>query len=207
MPMKLIVISHPGAVTNEAEHVQRFVNTGLETFHLRKPDSSQEEFEKTLRQTPAVYYRKMVIHNHYRLMVKYNIKGIHLTESFIKNTEPAELNQVILTAHKRKLTVSGSYHSVEALENMALKLDYVFLGPVYNSISKEGYLAKIDIEYASAFLQSRRSFEVIAIGGIDESNIRQVRNAGFDGAALLGSVWSDNDPCGKFKIIRKSLIA
>jgi thiamine-phosphate pyrophosphorylase len=114
---------------------------------------------------------------------------------------------MVRTAHKRKLTVSGSYHSVEALENMALKLDYVFLGPVYNSISKKGYSSKIDLQSASGFLRKPRSFEVIAIGGVDESNIRQVRNAGFDGAALLGSVWSDNDPCGKFKIIRKSLIA
>jgi thiamine-phosphate pyrophosphorylase len=203
--MKLIVISHPEALINETQHVQRLFNAGLETFHLRKPGSSQEEFEKTLRQIPPMYYRRTVIHNHYRLMVKYNLKGIHLTEAFIKNTEPAELNEVVSTAHKRKLTVSGSYHSVEALENLALKLDYVFLGPVYNSISKKEYLSKIDLHSASAFLQKPRTFEVIAIGGIDALNIRQLRNAGFDGAALLGSVWTDNDPSGKLKIIQKSV--
>jgi thiamine-phosphate pyrophosphorylase len=200
--MKLIVISHPEVFANETQHVKRLFDAGLETFHLRKPENNQDEFEKTLRQIPPMYYRRTVIHSHYRLVMKYNLKGIHLTEAFIANTEPAELNQVITTARKKKLSVSGSYHNLEALEHLTLKLDYVFLGPVYDSISKKGYLSKIDPGSASSFLHKRRSFEVIAIGGIGAVNIGQLRDAGFDGAALLGSVWTDDDPSGTFRIIQ-----
>lgn len=205
--MKLILISHPENIPKEAEHVQRSFNDGLETFHLRKTGRNEEEFENVLRQFPAVYYKKIVIHGHYKLVEKYNLKGIHLTARFLKEVNPAELKQVIAAARKRKLTVSGSFHSVEALENMPIKLDYVFLGPVYNSISKKGYPAKIDIERASSFLKKRRSFDVIAIGGIDELNVRQVQDAGFDGAALLGSVWNDSNPSAKFQIIRNNINA
>lgn len=203
--MKLIVISHPEAILKEAEHVSRLFTAGLETFHLRKPGSNEEEFEKALRRFPPAYYERIAIHSHYKLVEKYNLKGIHLTEWFLKNVDRTELKQVIAAARKRSLSVSGSFHSIEALEKMTLKPDYVFLGPVYHSISKKGYLAKIGLEYAASFLQQRRNFEVIAIGGIDELNIFQVRRAGFEGAALLGSVWNDKDPCAKFQIIQNSI--
>jgi thiamine-phosphate pyrophosphorylase len=200
--MKLKVISFPENISNEADHVQRLFNAGLETFHLRKPWSDEKEFEETLRQLPPLFYKKIMIHSHYKLVEKYNLQGIHLAAWFMKNASEPELQQVIASARERKLTVSGSFHRVEELEKLTLKLDYVFLGPVFNSISKKDYFSKIDLEQAAAFLQKRRRFEVIALGGIDQSNIHQVKDAGFDGVALLGSIWKDSNPCVKFETIK-----
>lgn len=205
--MKVILISRPEIFPEEAQHVQRFFKEGLDTFHLRKPGSNIEEFENALRHFPAPNYKGIVIHNHYKLVQKYNLKGIHLTEWFTANASITELQEVIRTARHRRLTVSGSFHSIEALENLTLKLDYVFLGPVFDSISKKGYLSGIDLARASEFLKKPKTFEVIAVGGIDESNIGIVSQAGFDGVALLGSVWHADDPSFRFELIRNCIHA
>lgn len=201
--MKLIVISHPEKVSNEAEHIQQLFDAGLEVFHLRKQEFTETEFEKNLKQLPPSLYKRIVIHNHYRLVEKYNLKGIHLTGWFMKNAAAIELNRVIAVARKRRLSVSGSFHSIAELEKMELKLDYVFVGPVFNSISKKNYLSTINFDDASKFLTRKRSFDVIALGGIDESNIAQVKKIGFDGAALLGSIWNAAEPANKFQMLKK----
>jgi thiamine-phosphate pyrophosphorylase len=151
-------------------------------------------------------YKRIVIHSHYKLIEKYNLKGIHLTEWFIRDAGLHEVKELITIAHQRRLSVSGSFHSIEDLENLQLKLDYIFLGPVFDSISKEGYKSKINISDATTFLQKRKRFEVFAIGGISSDNIKSLETAGFDGAALLGSIWSD-DPSNNYKNIQNQITA
>ena len=37
--------------------------------------------------------------------------------------------------------------------------------------------------------------KVIALGRIDENNIKQVKNYGFGGAAVMGAIWDKFDTC------------
>lgn len=206
--MKLIVISHPGQIDNEAGHVHKLFDHGLEVFHLRKNLLAKEEFEETLKQFKPVFYKRMVIHTHYKLVEKYNLKGIHLTGWFMEQADKTDIELLIRTARKRRLTVSGSFHTIEAVDRLSLKLDYVFLSPVFDSISKEGYKSRIDLDEVAFYLQNKtRAVEVIALGGIDESNVQKVKAAGFDGAALLGAVWNSQHPEMKFESIKNSVAA
>lgn len=84
----------------------------------------------------------------------------------------------------------GSCHSFEEVEALNGQLPYCFLSPVFDSISKQGYLAKFDATELKAFFKKKRTIKVIALGGIAEDNYNEVLSIGFDGAAFLGSVWS-----------------
>ena len=205
--MKLIIVTAPENKPEDAQHIQELFNAGLESLHLRKPDQEKNDFENILKQLPPSLYKRIVIHSHYKLIEKYNLKGIHLTEWFIREAGLQEVKELIAIAKQRRLSVSGSFHSIEDLENLQLKLDYVFLGPVFDSISKEGYKSKISMSNAAAFLQKRKRLEIFAIGGISNDNIKSLKTAGFDGAALLGSIWSDGDPSSNFKNIQKQITA
>lgn len=207
--MKLLVVSHPeNDLKEEADHVHQLFKAGLEIFHLRKPNTTMVEFEETLTKLPPTLYKNIVIHQHYKLIEKYNLKGIHLTEWFMKSAGETELRQLIAAAHKRRLTVSGSFHSIAQLETLSLKLDYVFISPVFNSLSKQGYTSAINFTDVQAFLKKRRSFNVIALGGVDKSNVLQVKHAGFDGAALLGAIWNNQQsPHTNFQILQNCITA
>lgn len=204
--MKLIVISSPEALACEASQVHGLFERGLEVFHLRKNQYSREQLEESLRQLRPEYYSRIVIHGHYQLMEHYNLKGIHLKGQFLEQAESGEIRQLIRLAKKRRLSVSGSFHSIEALERLHAELDYAFLGPVFSSISKTDYPAKISLKEAYAYLlHKKQRGKVIALGGIDESNILQVQAAGFDGAALLGSIWLSEKPIVKYETIKTLL--
>lgn len=78
----------------------------------------------------------------------------------------------------------------------------MFLNPVFNSISKAGYTGFAD---ASFILQkSVNQPEVIALGGIDATNIHQLKTMNFDGAAVLGSIWQNPEKAVfNFKVLQE----
>jgi thiamine-phosphate pyrophosphorylase len=204
--MKLIVISSPEAHAGEADLVHGLFERGLGTFHLRKNQFSTVQLEECLRQIRPEFYPRIVIHGHFQLTGRYNLKGIHLKGQILEHTESGDILQLIRLARKRRLGVSGSFHSIESLKRWQGELDYAFLGPVFHSISKTDYPAQISLEEARTYLQEHgRKGKVVALGGIDESNILEVRASGFDGAALLGSIWLSERPVDKFKTIHKLL--
>jgi len=83
----------------------------------------------------------------------------------------------------------GSCHSFAEVEKVDEILEYCFLSPVFDSISKEGYKANFDKKELKAFLQKERKVKVIGLGGVTDANFSELTELGFDGGAFLGSVW------------------
>ena len=67
---------------------------------------------------------------------------------------------------------------------------YVFLSPIFNSISKQGYASAFT---PKALFEAKQkgiiNEKVVALGGITAANINKIKSYGFGGVALLGDVW------------------
>jgi thiamine-phosphate pyrophosphorylase len=76
------------------------------------------------------------------------------------------------------------------------------LSPIYQSISKPDYKSDLDVPKAVA---ERTNFKtkLVALGGIATQNIDRTYKSGFDGVALLGSIWNTNQPIQNFKLCQK----
>lgn len=196
--MKLITITMPDFFEGEAGAIASLFDAGLEILHLRKPGASCGEMENLLRRLPPEYLARIVVHGHFQLASAWKLKGIHLNGR--NPVAPAGF-----TGH-----VSRSCHSLEEVAEYKRACDYVFLSPIYDSISKEGY--------ASAFtpdcLQEARQAgiidaKVIALGGITADRLSQIASLGFGGVALLGDVWQrkGTDFTGHFKALLRSVSA
>jgi len=85
-----------------------------------------------------------------------------------------------------------SCHSFEEVKKLEGKVDYCFLSPIYDSISKEGYKAKFEKKELKKFLQQKRKTKIIALGGMTEENYKKALDLGFDGGAFLGAVWNQS---------------
>jgi thiamine-phosphate pyrophosphorylase len=100
----------------------------------------------------------------------------------------------------------GSAHSFEELKEMGNR-EIVLLGPVFDSISKHGYKSKFSKEELKAGISQWRGFigdgnkKLYALGGINAENIGELKELGFDGAAVLGGVWNCADPVAAFSIL------
>lgn len=195
--MKLIVISNPKNFPEEAELINQLFEAGMNCFHLRKPENNAEEVMDLLVQINPKNYSSIALHQHHFLAGKNSIKRLHFTEQARKNAGVEELQKL----KNEGFALSTSVHQPEKIAEQQ-HFDYVFLSPVFNSISKAGYAGFAD---ASFIIQkSAPQPEVIALGGIDADNIHQLKNMNFDGAAVLGAIWKNpQQTVFNFKTLQK----
>lgn len=175
--MKLIVISRPDFFSGEAEALNALLHNGLERLHLRKPKAKREELEALIRCIPKAYRKRVVLHDYHDLAIKYDLGGIHLNQ---RNPLPPEGYEGIL---------SCSCHSLEEVKYCKTKYSYVFLSPIYDSISKTGYHSPFNLNDLHA-AKDLIDHQVIALGGINESRVEELQNLGFGGVAILGDIWN-----------------
>ena len=191
----LIVISSPTPVTQEASLINQLFDEGLLVFHLRKPDSSSQELVLLLQEINSEHHSKIALHSHHYLAKSFGINRLHYTEASRK-----QLTEVDFSENENVL--STSVHSVEDFKNLSEHFSYAFLSPVFNSISKPDYQAK---KFILSGMEKNRSTKLIGLGGIDESNCSKVYDMGFDGIALLGSIWNSENPVKSFVQISQKL--
>jgi len=198
--MLLIIISPPENIPNEQKIVVALFYAGLPIFHLRKPTFSADEMEKYILGIPTEFHQRMVLHSHYPLALKYDLKGIHLSEK-MKNDQSIDN----LSDDFRHKSISASFHSLEDVKQNPKKYDYLFLSPVFDSISKCGYKSNFSLDTVDGFLNAKPAYTnipVIALGGVSEAHIRLIKNTGFAGAALLCAIWGPDDPVLVFAKIK-----
>lgn len=88
-------------------------------------------------------------------------------------------------------SVSRSCHSIEELDHIE-DIDYCFLSPIFDSISKKGYLSAFSKEeLADASRKGIINSKVYALGGITPEHIPLLQEFGFGGVAVLGYLWED----------------
>lgn len=181
--MRIIVISRPDYFEGEATAVNRLFEQGMEILHLRKPVNDIGRFRTLLHGIDPLYHSKIAIHHHHELADEFNISRLHYPEQQRQQTDRA----VFERKRENGSVISSSIHRLDLLSNLPF-LDYVFYGPVFNSISKPGYQSILEPRFRLP--DHREGPRVIAIGGITTSLLDTVKQMNFDGAALLGAVWT-----------------
>lgn len=182
---KLIVITWPDFFPGEGEVIHSLFREGMELLHLRKPEGAASRLYSLLDEIPPIYYPRIVLHDHFEIAQHpdYRVGGLHLNR---RNTSVPE-------GYEGR--ISRSCHSLqevkECLECHAHpKYAYVFLSPLFPSISKEGYGEGFPLEALRLAGQKGEIGEkVIALGGISPRTIPLLRDIPFGGVAVLGSLW------------------
>lgn len=198
----IVLISPENSLPNELQILHQLFEEGLQCFHLRKPKRSKGDYEKYLSQLDENFQNRVVVHEHYELLEKYDLKGIHFperTRNQLLSDRKIDLNDRLMKTAEgfdfqtdANKTISTSFHEVSELEKCSISFDYQFLSPVFTSISKENYTGKqFDVKSISK--------KVIGLGGIDKSNIGQLKELGYSGAALMGGIWKSSSPIADFK--------
>lgn len=192
--MQLIVCSVPETIPDEQELVQELIQCGLETFHLRKPRFSTEEMRDWLTQVSSSDRRKIVLHSHWLLAEEFKIKGIHIGAAALEAMSLAEKEAWLAYAKGKQLTISSSVHNQDEIDRLPKGFDYVWLSPVFESISKEAYTSSFSdhqFDHWAKELKELKQTPVHALGGVTARHAIKLAQRGFDGMVVLGSVWSN----------------
>jgi len=191
-PFQLVLLTAPAAQPDEPHILTALMAQGLTRLHLRKPGWPAARLEALIQALPPQYHARLVLHTCPELVRRYRLGGLHLTGA---GRRAAKCRPRLLPGQ----TLSTSFHSLAEIARTRRHYDYVFLSPIFDSISKKGYVSNFDLGDVQRFLQvlagqaSHRP-PVLALGGIDSPGMALVQQAGFAGAAVLGAVWQSADP-------------
>lgn len=190
----MIVISNPAAVAHEGKIINNLFDEGLKLLHIRKPNATKDDVVSMIESINLGHHSKLVLHQEYELASEFNIHRIHFTEK----TRPDFEKITTGLENKKEWVFSTSTHSIEIFNKLPGQFTYAFLSPVYESISKSGYVSEVDIIKS---VNERTNFKtkLVALGGITNKNISETLMNGFDDIALLGTIWNADNPIKEFK--------
>ncbi len=203
--MQLLVITPPDPAPNEARLIAGLLAAGLSRLHVRKPGCSPAEMAAHLRQIPPRYHPRLVLHGHPALVAELGLGGLHLPAAARADLKAAP-------SLRSGQTLSTSFHTLAEIRRHRRRYDYVFLSPVFDSISKESYSAAFNLAEVAATLHQLRRRPgyrplVLALGGITAAQLPTVQQVGFAGAAVLGSIWQSPDPVAAFRALQVAVKA
>lgn len=204
--MKVFILSPQKPVDNEINKVIDLFEEGMNTYHLRKPHYSTKKMKSYLDKIPHEFHNRIIIHSHHKLALKYNLKGIHLTS---KHREASFKNWLRMKMIKRKnpwITISTSFHAISEIDIYKDIYDYVFLSPIFDSISKKDYQSGFR-EFSLSSATRRSNYKIVALGGVDLKKIDTAFNLGFWGCAFLGAIWNEENPVATFREIKAKSIS
>jgi thiamine-phosphate pyrophosphorylase len=116
------------------------------------------------------------------LAALFPVQGLHLGQA---DLPPAAARRVV----GRSLQLGLSTHDDEQLAAAAAdpEVDVIAVGPVFPTTGKERPSPVVGLDFVRR-ARARTARRLVAIGGIDASNVAAVLAAGADAAAVLGAV-------------------
>lgn len=181
--MKLFLLTRRDFFVEEDKILTALFDEGLDMLHIRKPDAEPVFAERLLTLLHEDSRERIIVHEHFYLKEEFGLRGVHLSDSSEQ-----------LPSSYRGLR-STTCHSLQELQEKRNNYDYVFLAPIFDSISnpsKKSTFSEEDLRQAARTGLINK--KVIACGGITAENIANIRDYGFGGVCILGDLWNHFSP-------------
>lgn len=128
---------------------------------------------------------RLIINDRVDIALALRADGVHLGQT---DLEPEAARRVL----GEGFIIGYSTHNLEqAVEAVRLPIDYLAVGPVFATTSKENPDPMVGLEGLSRIRLEIGDFPLVAIGGITRENARSVIEAGADSVAVIGALLSE----------------
>jgi thiamine-phosphate pyrophosphorylase len=177
-------------ITNlsHAEQVKRLIDGGAETIQLREKYAEPKDFYADAQEALKIARKnnvKIIINDRVDIALALRADGVHLGQDDL----PPEQARKILG---EKVIIGFSTHNLkQAIESIKLPIDYLAIGPVFATQTKENPENIVGIETLKKVRAAIGNFPLVAIGGITSENFRKVLDAGADSVALINGLLSE----------------
>jgi len=176
------------AKISHAAQVQKFIEGGATIIQLRDKNSSPKGFYEAAKEVLEIARErnvKIIINDRVDIALALKADGVHLGQDDL----PPEHARKILG---EKAIIGFSTHNLkQAAEAARLPIDYLAIGPVFTTLTKENPENTVGIETVKRVRDAIGDFPLVAIGGITSENFREVLAAGADSLAIIGDLISD----------------
>ena len=170
---------------SHVEQVARLGAGGATLVQLREKHLSPVEFYRealeALRVARALGVR-LIINDRADIALALHADGVHLGQDDL----PPEAARRLLGP---TAIIGFSTHNLEqAVAAASLPIDYIAVGPIYSTSSKEKPDPAVGLEGLRLVRERTGSTALVAIGGITDENAASVLAAGADSVACIGTL-------------------
>jgi len=173
---------------DEVEVAAAAIRGGAKVIQLRDKQRSKAELLTAARKLRALCAAKgvlFIVNDHVDIALAVSADGLHLGQD---DLPPPEARRIL----PMDMLIGCSTHSTaEAARSQANGADYVAVGSIYPTASKEKYKL-VGLETLRR-TRPKVSVPLIAIGGINHTNVEEVMKVGADGVAVISAVLGADD--------------
>lgn len=181
-------------VVDSAAWVQRLVSVGVRLIQLRVKDRPDAQLRAEIREAKGICARagaQLIVNDYWALALAEECDFVHLGQGDLDTADIAEIR-------KAGVKIGMSTHNHEELERaLALRPDYVALGPIYPTVLKVMPWGPQGLERLGEWKQRVGDIPLVAIGGLTVERLPGVFKAGADSAAVVNDIVSNADPEGR----------
>jgi thiamine-phosphate pyrophosphorylase len=173
---------------SHAKQVERLIAGGATLIQLREKTSSSLDFYRAAKEAIDVARKhgvKIIVNDRVDVALAVAADGVHLGQD---DLPPAKARAIL----GENAIIGFSTHTIDqVLGAIKLPVNYIAIGPLFETNTKLDPDEVVGSEGLRHVRDAIGDFPLVAIGGINQTNLRSVFAAGADAAALIAALVSD----------------
>lgn len=171
-----------------SQQVEKAILGGATFIQIREKVLDKETYIKealSIRKITQQYHIPFVVNDNIHVAIEANADGVHIGQ------EDMEMTQARQLIGRNKILGVSANTVEQAMSAQEQGADYIGAGAVFSTATKNN-ADHVSYEMLKKICYAV-SIPVVAIGGINESNIMKLKGSGIDGVAVVSAVFSQPD--------------
>lgn len=183
-------------IVDSAAWVARLASVGARLIQLRIKDADEAIVARETREALAISRKAgatLVVNDDWRVAIAEGADWVHLGQEDLDTADLGAIRRAGL-----KLGVS-TYDDAELERGLAVDPDYVALGPIYPTVSKELAVPAQGLARLAEWKRRVSPLPLCAIGGLDLERAKLCLAAGADIVSVISDITLNADPEARAK--------
>ncbi|MEI6856352.1 thiamine phosphate synthase [Psychrilyobacter sp.] len=178
------------------EKIKQSIDAGVTIIQLREKNMDTDSFIKLGKEVKKITDKagiKLMINDNIEVCEEIDCEGVHIGQGDIS---PIEARKILKKDKIIGLSIQTREHLEESIDS---GVDYYGIGAVFSTATK---LDADSVSYSDLKALSLDSkIPVVAIGGINNSNILELEGTGIAGVAIVSAIYGAEDTYKQSKIL------
>ena len=183
-------------IVDSADRIEKLIPLGVKLVQLRMKNVPLEVLHQHIQRAKLVckqFHCQLIINDYWKAAIEEKCDFIHLGQEDLIDANVEKIKKAGL-----KLGVS-THDTSELNKALAVKPDYVALGPVYQTILKKMKWQPQGLEKVTRWKKLVGDLPLVAIGGLNPERAKAVLDAGADSAAVVTDIALHENPEDRVK--------